>query len=174
MATRLNIDDVLQTTSIAETETAYWSANCVNTRRTMAYLISLVWPKTTQYLRVPVVFTSQYWWFSQNHKKSFGKIINDLVVSFQTRTTQLWGSTFSINKGRTSGAVCKVSCSLARACRRSWVQAPARSLLDYEISTFSGPFDDTFHSASGLDKQPWVQPKLAGCDACFVLDVTFL
>jgi hypothetical protein len=55
--------------------------------------------------------------------------------------------------GRTGGAVCKVSYSLARANGRSWVQAPAAFLArlgnKYLVKSL---MMSTLHSASVLDK----------------------
>ncbi len=75
--------------------------------------------------------------------------------------------------GRTGGAVCKVSYSLARATGRSCVQAPAAILAwlgnKYLLKSL---MMSTHHSASVLDKPPWVQSRWAGCGAWFVLDST--
>ncbi len=59
--------------------------------------------------------------------------------------------------GRTGGAVCKVSYSLARATGRSWVQAPAAFLARLgKKYLFKSLMMSTLHSASVLDKPPWV------------------
>ncbi len=58
--------------------------------------------------------------------------------------------------GYTGGAICKVSNSLTRATRKSWVQAPAAIfawLIRYLLKSL---MMSILHNASVLDKLPWV------------------